>query len=555
MIDSDTVIVAGGDYINNKLALSVAPTAGGVLTATVTNDSGNIVTSAFSNALAVPAATAAATFLKSDTATQGNWEGIYGSQGSDIVGGPSSLPSYATVTPTRNSEYTWPTATAPQSLQIPGTNNRIAAAWYSATSFTVNVNLTDGNTHDLELYFLDYDSKGRSESVQISTTSGSVLSTQSISSFNKGVYLNWQVSGNLVITITNSGGQNVVLNGVFIDSTTATSPTGTASFVKSDTATQGNWEGIYGSQGDDIVGGPSTLPSYASVTPKGNLLYTWPTATAPQSLQIPGSSNRIAAVWYAPTSFTVDVNLTDGNTHDLELYFLDYDNKGRAENVQVSTTSGTVLSTQSISSFSNGVYLNWQVSGNLVITITNTGGPNAVLNGVFIDSTTTTPPSGTASFINADTTTQGNWEPVYGKQGYDIAGGPSSLPATASITPMGTSEYTWPTATAPQSLQLPGSKNRIAAAWYAATSFTVDVDFTDSSTHYLELYFLDYDSRGRSETVQISTTGGTVLSTESISSFSAGEYLNWAVSGNVVITITNTSKTGPNAVLSGVFLN
>ncbi len=561
-----------GTFNNGSLALAVPPTPGGVLTATVTNNSGNMVipvfntTSEFSNALAVPAATATASFLKADTATQGNWEKVpYGAQGYDIVGGPSSLPSYTSVTPSGTSEYTWPTATAPQSLQLPGSSNRIAAVWYAATSFTVDVNLTDGNTHDLELYFLDYDSKGRAENVQISTSSGTVLSTESISSFSKGVYLNWTVSGNLVITITNTGpvNSNAVLNGVFIDSTTSTPPSGTAgppgtaSFIAADTMTQGTWEPLYGKQGYNIAGGPSSLPSTASVMPMGSSVYSWPTATAPQSLQLPNSSNRIAAVWYAPTSFTVDVNLTDGNTHDLELYFLDYDCRGRSENVQVSNTSGTVLSTQAISSFSAGEYLNWVVSGNLVITITNTSATaaNAVLNGVFIDSTTTTPPSGTASFIKADTTTQGTWEPVFGKQGYDIAGGPSSLPSTASVTPMGTSEYTWPTATALQSLQLPGSNNRIAAAWYAATSFTVDVDFTDSNTHDLELYFLDYDSRGRSETVKVSTTGGTVLSTESISSFSAGEYLNWAVSGNVVITITNTSKTGPNAVLSGVFLS
>ena len=57
-------------------------------------------------------------------------------------------------------------------------------------------------------------------------------------------------------------------------------------------------------------------------------------------------------------SFTVDVNLADGQTHDLELYFLDWDSKGRSEQVQISNAAtGTVLATETISSFSNGVYL------------------------------------------------------------------------------------------------------------------------------------------------------------------------------------------------------
>ena len=54
--------------------------------------------------------------------------------------------------------------------------------------------------------------------------------------------------------------------------------------------------------------------------------------------------------------------------------------------MQISNAAtGTVLSTETISSFTSGVYLDWQVSGNLLITITRTAGANAVLNGIFID--------------------------------------------------------------------------------------------------------------------------------------------------------------------------
>ena len=117
--------------------------------------------------------------------------------------------------------------------------------------------------------------------------------------------------------------------------------------------------------------------------PAGESTYTWTTtSTDPRALQVPGSTNRVAAVWYSATSFTVDVNLADGQTHDLELYFLDWDSKGRSEQVQLSDAgTGKVLATETISSFTNGVYLDWKVSGNLVITITRQAGANAVLNG------------------------------------------------------------------------------------------------------------------------------------------------------------------------------
>jgi hypothetical protein len=41
------------------------------------------------------------------------------------------------------------------------------------------------------------------------------------------------------------------------------------------------------------------------------------------------------------------------------------------------------LNTQSISSFHNGLYLDYKVSGHIVITITRQGGNNAVLSGLF----------------------------------------------------------------------------------------------------------------------------------------------------------------------------
>jgi hypothetical protein len=172
---------------------------------------------------------------------------------------------------------------------------------------------------------------------------------------------------------------NAVLNGLFLSGASA-------SFVRTDTTTQGTWIGTYGATGYTIVSGPTSLPSGVTVTPAGQSTFTWTTTTSdPRALQVPGSTNRVAAVWYSPTSFTVDVNLGDGKAHGLELYFDDWDNKGRAETVQISdAASGAVLSTQSISSFQSGVYLDYTVSGHIVITITRTAGANAVLNGLFL---------------------------------------------------------------------------------------------------------------------------------------------------------------------------
>ena len=151
----------------------------------------------------------------------------------------------------------------------------------------------------------------------------------------------------------------------------------TTSFIKQDTTTQGTWIGTYGAQGYDVIGNAASLPSYATVTPSGQASYTWAASTTdPRALQDASGSGRIAACWYSATSFTVDVNLTDGQTHDLELYFLDWDSTARSETVQISNAStGAVLNTETVTSFHSGVYLDWAVSGNVDITVTHWPGP------------------------------------------------------------------------------------------------------------------------------------------------------------------------------------
>ena len=536
ILDTESISsFSGGVYLQWRVSGSV------VITITKLAGPNAVVNGVF-----VDPETATATFVKEDTTTQGNWIGAYGSQGYDIVSGPTSLPSYAALTTSGASTYTWSNPNKPSALQLPGSSNRVAAVWYSATNFSISLNLTDGQTHDIALYACDYDNLGRSEQIQITNAAtGAILDTETISSFSGGVYLQWKVAGNVIITITKLAGPNAVVNGVFADPVATT-----AAFVKDDTTTQGNWIGAYGSQGYDIVSGPTSLPSYAALTTSGASTYTWSNPNKPSALQLPGSSNRVAAVWYSATNFSISLNLTDGQTHDIALYACDYDNLGRSEQIQITNAAtGAILDTESISSFSGGVYLQWRVSGSVVITITKLAGPNAVVNGVFVD-----PETATATFVKEDTTTQGNWIGAYGSQGYDIVSGPTSLPSYAALTTSGASTYTWSNPNKPSALQLPGSSNRVAAVWYSATNFSISLNLTDGQTHDIALYACDYDNLGRSEQIQITNAAtGAILDTETISSFSGGVYLQWRVSGSVVITITKLA--GPNAVVNGVFVD
>jgi len=113
--------------------------------------------------------------------------------------------------------------------------------------------------------------------------------------------------------------------------------TATATFVKADSTTQGTWKGVYGADGGAINGDTVSYPSYAQVSFSGQGPFVWNGSTADtRALQKYAATDRIASGWYTFSSMTMDVNLTDGNMHQVALYCLDWDQNGtRAERVDV----------------------------------------------------------------------------------------------------------------------------------------------------------------------------------------------------------------------------
>jgi uncharacterized membrane protein YkoI len=485
-----------------------------------------------------------ARFLARDATTQGNWIGAYGSQGYDIAGAAPALPSFAGVSLTGASTYVWAASTTdPRALQSPGGTGRSANGWYGGT-FTIDLNLTGGQVHDLALYAVDWDNGGRQERIQVvDPATGNVLDTEVLSSFRAGAYLQWAVSGHVQIRVTQLAGINAVVSGLFFDAASAT-----AALVRRDATTQGNWVGAYGSLGYDVAGATPNLPPSAGLSVPGAATWTWAASTTdPRALQSPGGTGRSASTWYG--NFTIDV-ITDAQLYDLALYAVDWDNQGRREQIQaIDAATGKVLDTEVLSSFSGGAYLQWAVSGHVQIRVTRLAGPNAVISGLFLDAA-----SATAVLVRRDMTTQGNWVGAYGSQGYDIAGTTPSLPPYAAFGLSGAATYTWVASTTdPRALQSPGGTGRSATGWYGS-SFTIDLNLADARAHELALYAVNWDNQGRQEQVQvIDAASGKVLDTETLSSFPTGVYLQWAVFGHVQIRVTRLA--GPNAVISGLFLD
>jgi hypothetical protein len=105
----------------------------------------------------------------------------------------------------------------PQGLPS-GASTRIASTYYSSGTFTINVNLTDGNTHKNSRYLVDWATTTRTETITIlNANTNAVLDTEPYSAFRSGVHAAWNVRGHVLIQVTKTGGANAVVSGIFFD--------------------------------------------------------------------------------------------------------------------------------------------------------------------------------------------------------------------------------------------------------------------------------------------------------------------------------------------------
>jgi len=502
-----------------------------------------------------PSGTAA--FIKTDTTTAGSWKGVYGADGFNVINDTASYPSYVTVTPAGNYNYSWAPSTADlRGLQKAAASDRIAACWYSGSAFTVDLSFKDTATHQIAVYSLDWDRLGRTQRVDILDANNNVLDTRSAAGYSGGEYLVWNLSGHVILRFVNTTASfNAVVSGLFFGAGGSSGSSGTAAFIKTDTTTAGSWKGVYGADGFNVVDNTASYPSYVTVTPSGISDYIWTSSTADlRGLQKASATDRIAACWYSGSSFTVDLTFKDTSTHQVAMYLLDWDRLGRTQRVDILDANNNVLDTRSAAGYSGGEYLVWNLSGHVILRFVNTTASfNAVLSGLFFGAGGSSGTTGTATFIKTDTTTAGSWKGVYGADGFNVINDTTSYPSYVNVSPSGMSDYIWASSTADlRGLQKAAATDRIAACWYSGSSMTVDLSFKDTATHQVAVYLLDWDRLGRTQRVDILDANNNVLDSRLTAGYSGGEYLVWNLSGHVILRFVNTTASF-NAVLSGLF--
>jgi hypothetical protein len=333
-----------------------------------------------------PVGGASASFVSSDVTTSGSWIGQYGSEGGiTSPGGQVATPPYVQIGGYKNYPLSWSTSTSdPRALQKTSGSGRFAGAWHGTNDFYMMFQFQDNNAHQVSFYFVDYDRAGREQRLEIlDQTTGNRIEAATISDFENGVWVSYNLKGRVTAKLTRLAGPNAVLSGVFFD------PAGPnfAEFIESDETSSGTWKGTYGGAGHRIAMETAALPSFASVTFSGaNDGYWAATTSDPAALQKPSSSGRVASAWVADSQFTASISLTDLLPHAVSLYFVDFNEQGRRQLVEIiDPQSGVVLDSTELENFESGIWLSYDVIGDVDVRVTSLNNFTPVLSGVFFD--------------------------------------------------------------------------------------------------------------------------------------------------------------------------
>jgi hypothetical protein len=219
------------------------------------------------------------------------------------------------------------------------------------------------------------------------------------------------------------------------------------------------------------------------VSVSGQSYWIWQCPSGRGLQRATNPSQKISACWYSPDGvgngyFTIDVNLTDGLTHQVAVYCMDWEGT-RNQKIEIYNTSGTLLDSRAVTSFSAGKYWVWNMRGHYLIRIVNNGGMNAVMGGLFFG-----PSSGGGN--QAPTPNAGPDQSITLPNAANLSGS-----ATDDGLPVGSSiSYTWSKASGPGTVTF-GNPN---AAQTTAS-------FSSAGTYYMRLTASDSQLSGADDII------------------------------------------------------
>jgi hypothetical protein len=160
------------------------------------------------------------TYVGTDTNTQGDWHGVYGFDGYLVCENSSSYPSYATLSASGYSDYTWESAPATNLDKYAQTGAsasiRIAACYYSPSPFTITVSVSGVVSKKVSIYCMDYNGTVRSFTWTAEDSDGTVLQSGTQNTYGQ-VWLIFEMVGTIVFRFTCTAGGNAVVSCVMFD--------------------------------------------------------------------------------------------------------------------------------------------------------------------------------------------------------------------------------------------------------------------------------------------------------------------------------------------------
>lgn len=159
------------------------------------------------------------------------------------------------------------------------------------------------------------------------------------------------------------------------------------SFLRWDERSLGGWTSRYGKEGFTIPRGGRDLPPCAEVVVRSESTWLWSDSTTDDRAPFVDrtAQRRVAAGWYAAEALVLDLGVFDTRRRAVALYFLDWDDRGRVQEVELLDAAGVVRDRFTVDYFANGKYLIISLKGYARVRIRRIDGENALLNGIFFD--------------------------------------------------------------------------------------------------------------------------------------------------------------------------
>jgi hypothetical protein len=178
-----------------------------------------------------------------------------------------------------------------------------------------------------------------------------------------------------------------------------------ARFIKQDTITSGNWGGVYGKDGYALCnyngadGDKKSLPSYVTsldyyrAFPKSGRpdRTTWASDTSDRRALAPapdsGTPRNAACISNSDQTMTLTIGIDGTRDYQVALYFVDWDNKGRREAVEMmdANTCNLVSPVQIVNAFAGGKYLVYSYNKSAKFRFNKVRGETVTLSGIFFD--------------------------------------------------------------------------------------------------------------------------------------------------------------------------